>query len=333
MPYPTSTFVADFVGEGVFENDADFRAVAYLDDLAGLNKLTPTASANGDKMIYSLHAGTCSSNEARELVRSHLDSGILHKLTAKMVSNYFNPLRASDYTCWGYVPVILAACAMSHGCRTLYTAPGYKMFFTTYKDMLVGILPTAPLMDPAKEQMKKALQGPDGFEPGTPVDFGRFALPKTYSSRPKHDACMGNMLGGIPIGYKPTFKEGGDDDDILTFVGPCSKEDMQYSDNKKLCGGCEIVSDKPLMCSKCRDQVYCSKDCQREDFGRHKVCCRRPEDAQAMKDKRTLWHNSFFVSKESMCGSGGFLSEDLADKAALLAKQAGMEHVWQSGCM
>ena len=31
MPYPTSTFVADFIGEGVFENDAAFRAVAYLD--------------------------------------------------------------------------------------------------------------------------------------------------------------------------------------------------------------------------------------------------------------------------------------------------------------
>jgi len=126
MPYPTSTFIADFIGEGVFENDAAFRAVACLNGLAGLDKLTLIASANDDKVVYLLHAGTCSSNEARELVRSHLDSGVLHKLTAKMVSNFFNPLSVKDFTCKGYVPIILAACAMSHGCLTLYTAPGYK---------------------------------------------------------------------------------------------------------------------------------------------------------------------------------------------------------------
>jgi len=89
-----------------------------------------------------------------------------------------------------------------------------------YKDMLVGILPTAPLMDAAKEQMEKALQGPDGFNPGTPIDFERFARPKAYSPRPKHDPCVGIMLGGI--GYKPAFK-GSNDNDVMSFIGPCTK--------------------------------------------------------------------------------------------------------------
>jgi hypothetical protein len=298
MPYPTSTFVAHFIGEGVFENDAAFRAVSYLDELAGLDKLTPTASANGDKVVYSLHAGTCSSTEARELVRSHLDSGVLHKLTTRMVSNFFNPLSVKDYTCGGFVPVILGACAMSHGCRSLYTSPGYEVFFKTYKDMLIGILTTAPLMDAAKEQMKKALLGPDGFEPGTPIDFKRFARPNDYVPRSTEDACTSMMLGGAPSGYMPAFEKAGGDDDTFFDVGPCVRKDMHYSIDATHCGGC-LAEHATLICAKCRNQVYCSKTCQRKDFKRHKNCCRTPEDAESMKDD-SLWRNPFFVSKQAM---------------------------------
>ena len=135
MPFKTGLPGRVF-GEGVFENDAALRAVDYLDELAGLNKLEPTTTTTGDKITYSLYAPQCSNAEAAEQVRKHLDSGVLHKLTAKMVANYFNPLSVKDFTCHGYVPVILGACAMSHGCHTLYTAPGYHMYFKTYKEML-----------------------------------------------------------------------------------------------------------------------------------------------------------------------------------------------------
>ena len=134
MPF-TSGIPGRVLGEGVFENDAALRAVAYLDELAGLDKFKPTATAAGEKITYSVYATQCSTPEAAEKVRSHLDSGVLHKLTAKMVANYFNPLSVHDYTCFGYVPVILGACAMTHGCRTLYTAPGYR-YFKTYKEMV-----------------------------------------------------------------------------------------------------------------------------------------------------------------------------------------------------
>lgn len=280
------------LGEGVFENDAALRAVAYLDELAGVDKLEPVTTAAGEKITYSVYAKQCSSPEAAEKVRNHLDSGILHKLTAKMVSNYFNPLGVSDYTCYGYVPVILGACAMGHGCRALYTAAGYRMFFKTYKEMLTGILETAPLMDAAKEQMKKAL-GPDGFKPGTAIDFAHFARPPNYTTPDDKNPCIGLMIGGSPAGYKSKYEHGSGS--IMPMIGPCSKEDLQYSANKKLCGGCEKQHAKSLSCARCKDQVYCSKACQRKDYGRHKAVCRTPEDVKAMEEQGPMWSNSFHV--------------------------------------
>ena len=329
MPYPTVPFLGSFIGEGVFENDGALVAVAHLDELADLDKLTPTTTANGGKVVYSLSAADCSSDEARELVRSHLDSGVLHKLAARMIFNVFNPLSVKDYTCGGFVPIILGACAMSHGCRTLYTAPGYDCFFKTYKDMLIGILTTAPLMDAAKEQMNKALRGPDGFEPGTPIDFKRFARPTDYSPRSTDDPCMGLMLGGLPSGYESTFEKEDVEEDTFLDVGPCVKKDMHYSIDTTLCGGC-LGKRASLICAKCGVQVYCSKACQRKDFKRHKVCCRTPEDAESMKDEG-LWNNPFFVSKQSVAHDMGIFPifkpgtpfDAYAD--ILVAKLAGME--------
>jgi hypothetical protein len=296
------------LGEGVFENDAALRAVAYLDELAGVNQLTPTTSAAGEKIMYSLYATQCSSSDAAEKVRIHLDSGVLHTLAAKMVANYFNPLAVSDYTCWGFVPVILGACAMSHGCRTLYSAPGYPVYFKTFKDMLTGIFETAPLMDVAKEQMKKALLGPDGFKPGSAIDFVHFARPKDYLPSDDEDSCIGLMIGGSPAGYTPKYKpaSGGGQG----VIGPCSKGDMNYSDDDELCGGCENMKHhgKSLMCARCKDQVYCSKACQRKDFRRHKPVCRTPEDRETMKEQRSMWINTFHISPSSSVGIPGLSS-------------------------
>jgi hypothetical protein len=336
MPYRQDPFIGNYIGEGIFENSAALVAVDYLDGLAGLDKLeglakpTPTTSSDGAKIIYtllagktdgksvdrlapttsdggrkvnfSLYADRCSSAEARELVRDHLDSGVLHKLTAKMVANFFNPISVDDYTCWGFVPLILGACAMSLGCRTLYTAPGYKAWFHTYKEMLIGIYIEVPLMDAAREQMRKALLGPDGFEPGTPIKFERFARPKDYVPVADEDSTMALMVGGAPWDYKPKWQKGIDDGFITHAVCPNLKTDLGYSTDETLCGGCGTCHAKPLICSKCRDQVYCSKACQKKDFGRHRACCRTPEDAKAFKKADEAdpekWLNRFRTHKE-----------------------------------
>jgi len=63
-----------------------------------------------------------------------------------MVANYLNPLSINDYTCHGYVLVILGACAMSLGCKSRKTAPGYRMLYETFWKMLCDIYQTARLM-------------------------------------------------------------------------------------------------------------------------------------------------------------------------------------------
>lgn len=289
MPFETGLSGRVF-GEGVFENDAALRAVDYLDELAGLDKLEPRVNAAGEKIVYSVYATQCSNSEAAELVRGHLDSGVLRKLISKMVANYFNPLAVEDYTCHGYVPVILGACAMSHGCSTLLNAPAYRAYFLTYRVMLIGIFETAPLMDAAKEQMRKALMGPGGFEHGTAIDFTRFARPAGYSPN-LHDPYMATMHGGIPDGYESKYQPVLVED--RREIGPCFKEDLDRSSNKTKCGGCFTSSDRLLTCARCQDQFYCNKVCQTKDYKGHKMVCRKPEDATLMKEQSAMWRNTF----------------------------------------
>lgn len=289
--------------EYLFDNDGALFAVLRLNELAGLNQLTPTTAKNGSAIIYSLCADVCSSTAARERVRKHLDSGILHQITTKLVANYFNPITTQDYTYNGYLPVILGACAMGHGCQTLYTAPGYKMFFNTFKDMLVGIFETAPLMDGAKEQMKRALLDADGFKPGSPLDFTTFARNTVLSENAKTDPCLALLFGGRPHGYQSKRMGHPVKGAFVSMIGPCSKGDMGYTDDE-LCGGCGQKPRKPLYCGNCRGQKYCSKACQRNDHKRHKVVCRTLEVAKLMNDQAHVWTNTFYVSPTSMPGMG-----------------------------
>lgn len=73
----------------------------------GINYPQANMPSGAEDVTYSVYAGNCSNLEAAQKVRDHLDSGVLHKLVRKLVANFFNPIAASDYTCHGYVPVIL----------------------------------------------------------------------------------------------------------------------------------------------------------------------------------------------------------------------------------
>ena len=162
------------------------------------------------------------------------------------------------------------------------------MFFSKYKETLIGTFETAPFMDAAKEQMKKALLGPDVFQPGTAIDFAHFARPPDYSPSDDKYPCIGLMIGGTPAGYDSKYMHS--EGRIMHMVGPRSKGDMDYPDDMKLCGGCEMYHGKSLVYWRCKNQVYCSKACQRKDFSRHKVVCRTPEDAKTvLKDEFPKW--------------------------------------------
>ncbi|KAK4894725.1 hypothetical protein LTR27_007113 [Elasticomyces elasticus] len=279
-------------GEGLFHNGGAAFAVQYLNSIASLDTLESedekASRKAGGTITYSLFAQACATPAAAEKVRKHLDSGILHKLCKKMITNYFNPLSTDDYTCHGFVPMILGACAMSHGCESpLESLPGYHTFFDTYRQFLCGIFETCPMMDGARMQMKKALHGPDTFKPGASIDFTSYGLSITKPANAKAymDGVPRMMMGGMPVDYKPLYK--GDKHAVMNMVGPCSKEDMRYGPATE-CGGCQKKLVKAMICNRCKDQGYCSKECQRKDFRRHKEVCRTPKDAEIILGKKPV---------------------------------------------
>jgi len=48
-------------------------------------------------------------------------------------------------------------------------------------------------------------------------------------------------------------------------------------DNNKLpcCGGCKVPLQKPLYCSVCKSEAYCSKPCQLSQWPIHKLSCKK----------------------------------------------------------
>jgi hypothetical protein len=204
MPPTNMRFVPNSVtvlgDQGVFENVMVFYAVDVLNSRAELDKILPTEEEDGKEVVYYLHAPKCSSPAAIEKVREHLDSGVLHKLTSKMVASYFDPFSLDDHTCFGYLPMVLGACAMSLGCKTLITAPGHHTFYASYMKFMAGIVETAPFMDLAKAQMYQALHGPQKYTGDHLIDFSTYtrAQPaRMRSTDPTKDGAT-LMLEGMP---------------------------------------------------------------------------------------------------------------------------------------
>ncbi|KAK5137244.1 hypothetical protein LTR08_000214 [Meristemomyces frigidus] len=291
-------------GEGLFENENDLEVIRYLDREMGVNDLehkANTATATGREkgtndgvaaLRYSVYAPSCSNKDAAEAVKKHLDAGALKLMCTKMVACYFNPLKPSDYTCHGHLAIILGACAMTLGCK-LDGIPGYKMFFGSYSSFLGGIYEPAPLMDKAKGQMHKAL-----YE----VMIARVAAGITTPLHKEKFAGNGQgMMGGLPIGYK-SARDSAKAPLVgmaMSMVGPCDKEDMGYGGHAGCAGqGCgrgQVVNGGGLLqCGKCGEVKYCSRECQKKDWRRHKVCCRTPEDTTEMKEERAKWMNMFY---------------------------------------
>jgi hypothetical protein len=70
---------------------------------------------------------------------------------------------------------------------------------------------------------------------------------------------------------------------------------MQYPENEKLHRGCKMSQGNPLLCSRCKNQVYCNKDCQRKDYRRYEAVCRTPEFAKEIRERHLMWSNTFYV--------------------------------------
>lgn len=285
-------------GLDLFENSSDLDIVAKFDHAAGINELERTTNlARGDSkspVRYSIFGGQCSDGDAIAAVRLHLvRTGQMKKLAAKQIANFFNPLDAdADYTCKGRTCVILGACLLSLGCN-LQEIDGYMMYYNTFEKFLKAVLRGAPITDEARATLEKALSK----RPGNPFTFPALTL-EHYRAKQTEKGLSGDeiesprqdFIEGKPAGYKSKKTAGSN---FSMVVCPCVKGDLYHGGDEIGCGSCHKTKGTTLICSRCKEQVYCSEKCQKKDYRRHKACCRTPESRAKMFGANfAMWQNT-----------------------------------------
>ena len=97
-------------------------------------------------------------------------------------------------------------------------------------------------------------------------------------------------IEGKPAGYKSKKTAGSN---FSMVVCPCVKGDLYHGGDEIGCGSCHKTKGTTLICSRCKEQVYCSEKCQKKDYRRHKACCRTPESRAKMFGANfAMWQNT-----------------------------------------
>ena len=257
---------------GLFQSDHDLDMVGDFEHEAGLEKLEEAAIAEAkaagktDEEIKGIYYTMYGGGSAQDVIRRHLDSGVLleliEKWQAKLLAvpeefQFFDP-------CYEYV--LLGACAMTLGC----TLP------ESYLSMLKRVYTEGGLMPDALKQMKKALFGPDGFENGTPYDFESEGLLETAASSTAEPGPLG-WVGLNVIGPGGFWNTGMGDSTTSSII----KELRSQHNRPSACGSCGTEEGKDggalFVCSRCKARKYCGPACQKSHWKVHKKICELAE--------------------------------------------------------
>ncbi|KAH9880133.1 hypothetical protein J1614_002159, partial [Plenodomus biglobosus] len=237
---------------GLFQSDHDFDMLGEMSYEAGLDKLQEDAQAlaraqgqseeDVEQIYYSLYGDCCSDPE---LVRAHLDSGVLVDMIAKKEAKMLEiPSGLEDCMleyllsdpCYAYV--LLGACAMSLGCQ----------LSTEYIAMLKKVYTEAGFMPDALSQLEAALFGPDRYENGKRYDFESKTILETANAMPakkKGSTALGYTLMNVPS-PGGIFNNGASDSRTSLIM----KELRDKYHNANACGGCgnkSSAGDKELL--------------------------------------------------------------------------------------
>ena len=63
---------------------------------------------------------------------------------------------------------------------------------------------------------------------------------------------------------------------LATFIRPLNRYGFSHSEQFEYCANCnEDTSDEPKRCGRCKAVIYCSVECQRADWPKHKPSCHK----------------------------------------------------------
>jgi len=257
-------------GFNFFESDHDLDVVCDLDSAAGLTALEsrakeraeqkqaqskegnatkadgPTGTDQDEDYPLSIYAGHCADVD---LVREHLDGGVLRKLINEKKAK----MGKSSYAVYEFV--LLGACAMSLGCKIP----------DDFKELLVEKYRSTELQHEALYSMQLALgDGPERYK-DTPYDFGSQGLIETMMTREPEEEDSNRSYVGMNV--SAPFGMFGN-----------SKGTPMKEFPVGVCGGCSAkdrLDGEPLLsCGKCKTKKYCGKVCQQAHFKQHKRVCK-----------------------------------------------------------
>ena len=70
-----------------------------------------------------------------------------------------------------------------------------------------------------------------------------------------------------------------------------SDQSVTKPDAVKICGNCGKTPSSPLRCGNCKEAVYCSGECQKEDWQFHKRLCKKPNKIESQKNTQKTQSN------------------------------------------
>lgn len=78
---------------------------------------------------------------------------------------------------------------------------------------------------------------------------------------------------------------------LVRMCSPAKKNNVRFTNPMQACHTCHKSFTKLLLCSRCREVHYCSKDCQTEDWPRHKTHCKPSISTNQKQDHMNVGHS------------------------------------------
>ncbi|KAK4503160.1 hypothetical protein PRZ48_006588 [Zasmidium cellare] len=213
---------------------------------------------------YSIWPANCTDND---FVHAFLKtSGEFEKLTHKYATETqgnFAPNAKWSVTA-GYKSVLLGACAMMRG---LTLDLGWIVFL---RCIFTGV----GLLEEALKEVDTALHGPHGFENGKPYKWGSLGVhaPRkqtTYDELVKNSPGPEIHINMADPKWTAAPKELIEKIRERFFI-------IEKEHPEDVCGGCGKAGKALMACAKCEKRKYCTRQCQKDHWEKHKLLCAKP---------------------------------------------------------